>query len=231
MKISVTTIAPLWKEFLASVVSLAVVSYVDYITSDELLLIVFYFIPIAICAWHKKREIVLLLALVSGVCWVLADYGSGHHYSHPIYQFWNGFICFASFAAFGLVLQRLKTSFDEQARDKEELTKALDELKSSAGEIQKLRKELQVVCAWTNRIRVEGQWMTLSEFLTHSLHLNVSHGISPEAMKKMMETITQMEQPASDTGKGQDFPQPGLLPTEQGNRPPSPCKSTRHPAI
>jgi len=214
VKINETNIRSQWKEFLASVVSLAVVGYVDYLSGDELLLIVFYFIPIAICAWHKRREIVLLLALVSGVCWMLADYYSGHQYSHPIYYFWNGFICFSSFAAFGLVLQRLKTSFDEQAREKEELAKALDELKSSAGEIQKLRKELQVVCAWTNRIRVEGQWMTLSEFLTHSLHLNVSHGISPEAKKKMMETFTQMQQTSSDTGKGQDLPQPGLLPPE-----------------
>jgi K+-sensing histidine kinase KdpD len=222
VKINKTSIPSLWKEFLVSVVSLGVVSYVDYLSGDELLLVVFYFIPIAICAWHMRREIVLLLALVSGVCWVLADYYSGHQYSHPIYYFLNGFICFASFAAFGLVLQRLKKSFDEQARDREELAKALDELKSSTGEIQKLRTELQVVCAWTNRIKVEGQWMTLSEFLTHCLHLNVSHGISPEAMKKMMETITQMEQPSSNTGKGQDLPQPGLLFTEKEKRSPSP---------
>jgi K+-sensing histidine kinase KdpD len=221
VKINETNIPSQWKEFLASVVSLAVVSYVDYLTGDELLLVVFYFIPIAICAWHQRREMVLLLALVSGVCLMLADYYSGHHYSHPIYYFWNGFICFASFAAFGLVLQRLKASFDEQARGREELTKALDELKSSTSEIQKLQKELQVVCAWTNRLKVEGQWVTFSEFLTKYLHLDVSHGISPEAAKEMMETITQMGQPSSNTGKGQDLPKPGLLPVEKEKRSPS----------
>jgi K+-sensing histidine kinase KdpD len=222
LKINENNTASQWKQFLASVAALAVVSYMDYLTGSEVLLVVFYFIPIAICAWHQRRETVLLLALVGGVCWVLADYYSGHQYSHPLYYFWNGFICFASFAAFGLVLHRLKASLDEQARGREELAKALDELKASTSEIQKLQKELHVVCAWTNRIRIEGQWMTFNKFLTRHLHLNVSHGMSPEAEDNMIKNIEQLEQMASDDDKDQRFLQPALVPTKHENRPPSP---------
>jgi hypothetical protein len=41
---------------------------------------------------------------------------------------------------------------------------------------------LQVVCAWTQRIQVEGKWVTLDEFLTSKLNVRISHGISPEAL-------------------------------------------------
>ncbi len=52
--------------------------------------------------------------------------------------------------------------------------------------------KLQVVCAWTKRIRVEGKWMTFDEFLKNYLHFNLSHGISPEAMERLAKEIEEL---------------------------------------
>lgn len=50
-------------------------------------------------------------------------------------------------------------------------------------EIEELKNQTPVVCAWTDRIRIEDKWMNLTEFLSKRLHLQVSHGVSPEGMK------------------------------------------------
>jgi len=59
----------------------------------------------------------------------------------------------------------------------------------SPKEIQELQNQMQVVCAWTGRIKVDDQWMTISDFLSKRLHLTVSHGVSPEAMQKLLQEI------------------------------------------
>jgi PAS domain S-box-containing protein len=60
------------------------------------------------------------------------------------------------------------------------------DLTASQKEITKLREGLLTVCAWTKRIRYEGRWMAVDEFLRDYLHLNLTHGISEEAVTGMM---------------------------------------------
>lgn len=189
----------LWKEFLASVLSLLLVGYINFLTGNELLLIVFYFIPVAICAWYKPHRTVLFLSAVVGVSWGLADYFSGHQYAHPASRFWNAFICAAACAAFGMVLQRLRRNLDELAREKSRLNRMLAELQRADSEVRQLKINQSVVCAWTERIQVEGQWLTLSEFLTQRLHLEISHGISPQAHQKIMQSLNNPDRPPTTT--------------------------------
>jgi CheY-like chemotaxis protein len=56
-------------------------------------------------------------------------------------------------------------------------------------EMQELQKQMQIVCAWTGRIKVKGEWMTVAEFLSKRLHLAVTHGISPDALKEIVKKI------------------------------------------
>lgn len=51
-------------------------------------------------------------------------------------------------------------------------------------EIEHLMEKTPVVCAWTDRIKIGNQWMTLSEFLSKRLHLQITHGVSPEGMQQ-----------------------------------------------
>ena len=48
------------------------------------------------------------------------------------------------------------------------------DLTASHQEIAKLREGLLTVCAWTKRIRYDGRWMGMDEFLMDHLHLNLT---------------------------------------------------------
>jgi K+-sensing histidine kinase KdpD len=174
---------------LISLTSLAAVSYIDWVTGYEFLLFVFYFIPVCICAWYLGRVSVLAMALLSGVVWFAVDYLSRHFYSSEIVRYWNSLTCFLAFAIIGLVLRRLRQSLREQLKARQELTGALEEISQANQEMRKLQGQLQVVCAWTKRIRVEGKWVPLDEFLGTHLHIPVSHGISPEALEEIAKSL------------------------------------------
>ena len=39
-----------------------------------------------------------------------------------------------------------------------------------------------VMCAWTRRLKFDGQWLSVEDFLEHKFGLRVSHGISEQAI-------------------------------------------------
>jgi K+-sensing histidine kinase KdpD len=181
--------------FAASLASLVLVGFVDYITGYELYLDVFYFIPVSICAWQLRRRDVFVLALLCALTWGGVDFYVGHPYSSRFYWYWNIFIKFSSLIILGLVVQSLRRNLREQARARRELEKALDDLRQSAAEIEKLKDQLQVVCAWTKRIKIKGQWITFDRFLQDHLHVKLSHGMSPEAMSQFAKEIEEENKP------------------------------------
>jgi CheY-like chemotaxis protein len=58
---------------------------------------------------------------------------------------------------------------------------------SDGNGVEESQAEPQVVCAWTNRIKVDDVWMTMTEFLSQRLNVPVTHGISPEAMQAFLK--------------------------------------------
>jgi K+-sensing histidine kinase KdpD len=179
---------------------LLLVSYVDYATSDQFLFFVFYFIPVALCAWHLGRPAGLGMALLSGIAWWLADRLGGHHYSSEFFSYWNGSICFVAFAVIGLVVAQLKQTLDKREHTNAELAKTLADLEHSTETIRELRGNMQVVCAWTKQIQVQGRWVSIEEFLTNHLNIQLTHGISPEAIRALVEETE------SYSGKNQAVP-------------------------
>ena len=99
------------------------------------------------------------------------------------------FVFFVAFAIIGVGLHHLKRSWDAERKARQELELALVELQDSTREIRELQSQLQVVCAWTHRIRLEGKWVTLDEFLTNKLNVKISHGISPEALAQVKREL------------------------------------------
>jgi K+-sensing histidine kinase KdpD len=166
---------------------LLLVSYVDYATSDQFLFFVFYFIPVALCAWRLGRPAGLGMAFLSGIAWWLADRLSGHHYSSEFFSYWNGLICFVAFAVIGSVVAQLKQTSDKRKQTNAELAKTLADLEHSTEKIREMRENLQVVCAWTKQIQVQGEWMSIEKFLTNHLDIQLTHGISPEAVRALVE--------------------------------------------
>jgi PAS domain S-box-containing protein len=58
-----------------------------------------------------------------------------------------------------------------------------EQLSEAAAEIAKLRSQLVKVCAWTHRIQINDQWISIDDFLRHYLHLNLTHGMSMEGAR------------------------------------------------
>ena len=180
-----------WKVCLTSLLCLAAVSYVDYVTGYEFRFFVFYFIPVGACGWYLGRVAALSMALLSGATWFVVDVLSDHHYPHELIRYWNSFIFFLAFAIIGVGLDYLKRSRDEERQERQQLERALAELQESTSEIRNLQSQLQVVCAWTHRIRLESKWVTLDEFLTNKLNVKISHGISPEALAEIKRELNK----------------------------------------
>ena len=52
------------------------------------------------------------------------------------------------------------------------------QLAKAVSEIKRLQQGLLKVCTWTKRIRIDGKWISLDEFLTEHLHLKLIPGTS-----------------------------------------------------
>jgi hypothetical protein len=170
--------------FFASVISLAAMAYIDYITGYELIFSAAYLVPVSLCAWFLGRREVWLMSIACGFVSGFVDKYSGHTYSHYSILYLNSFVCFFVSVICGLLLRKLRGLMAEREQVNEELRKSLEDLGRSAEEIRKLQNGLQVVCAWTKQIKVGDQWMTPDEFLTAKLRLKLTHGISPEGMRQ-----------------------------------------------
>ena len=46
-----------------------------------------------------------------------------------------------------------------------------------------------VLCAWTHRIKFEGRWLTIEQFLEEQLGCQVTHGMSEEALRSMRQEL------------------------------------------
>jgi len=57
--------------------------------------------------------------------------------------------------------------------------------------LEKLQ-EFVTVCAWTGRVRFEGQWLRLDEYLKQQFNISVSHSLSQEAAEKMRIEIEEL---------------------------------------
>jgi hypothetical protein len=163
----------------------------DFATGQELAFSCAYLIPVSLTAWWFSRSWMIGMSAVSGFTAYVVDVLDGAEFSHPGIGYWNAFTCFVLSIVTGLVLSRLKGTLLERKEANEELRTALERLEASTVEIRKLQDGLQVVCAWTKRLKVGDTWMTPDEFLSTQLHLKLSHGISPEAVEELHKSALQ----------------------------------------
>jgi hypothetical protein len=185
------------KVILASLANLLVLSYGVYLAGYHFLFFVFFFIPVSMCGWYLGRTSVVCMAILTGVAWCVVDIVSNHQYPMEVFRYANTVICFLAFAIIGLLVQNLRRSLHEQLEVRQELEKALDEIRRSTEETRRLQGQLQVVCAWTKRINIEGRWVALDEFLTSKLNTQITYGVSPEAMQEVLHTVEKAEVPVA----------------------------------
>jgi len=177
--------------------SLVVMAVLDFVTGQEIVFSCAYLLPVSLTAWWFSRRWMIGMSIASGFTAFIVDELDGYEYSHPGIGYWNAFTCFVLCLITGLVLSRLKQTLRDRKKMNDELREALEKLEASTHEIRKLQEGLQVVCAWTKRLKVGDVWMTPDEFLSTQLHLKLSHGISPEAFEEFMKTLSVEMQDSS----------------------------------
>jgi len=71
---------------------------------------------------------------------------------------------------------------------------------ASAGLLMRRMRELEdliTVCAWTNRVKYKGEWVSFEQYLHRRFNLRFTHGISEEASRKLMLEEVELLRPSS----------------------------------
>lgn len=187
---------------------LGILGYIDYVTGWELNFFLFYYVPISIVAWKSSRRSGVIMALCCAVCWHVVDFAGNHPYSHAWYGVWNSGLRLVSFLILALALAKIREERQRLDSMNERLRVTVSDLENSLVQVRKMQKQIQLVCAWTNRIKHQGRWVKFEEFLSSNLQLKFSHGMSEEAAKQMMshldgEEVTSGLVPPSPATTGQ----------------------------
>ncbi len=104
----------------------------------------------------------------------------------------------------------LAAAMGESRRLESEQTRLIAELKTSADQVRRLQ-EFVTFCAWTGRVRWQNQWVSVETFLHERYHLNISHGISEEALTGFLKDLPPTlppHTPAPPPGREPDQPGP-----------------------
>ena len=97
-----------------SLVLLATVGALDYLTGYELSFSVFYLIPVAISAWYAGIHTGLVICVICAATWFLVDHVSGRQYSHFAIPFWNAGVRLGFFIIVASLLDRLHVALKFQ---------------------------------------------------------------------------------------------------------------------
>jgi hypothetical protein len=91
-----------------------------------------------------------------------------------------------------------------ERRFEAEQARLIEELRSSAAQVSRL-EEFVTFCAWSGRVRWRDEWVSVERFLRERYNLNISHGISDEAMGRI---LADAKAPAARAGSGGDPAKP-----------------------
>jgi signal transduction histidine kinase len=110
-----------WSMCVVSVALVLLIGLIDFETGYERSLSLFYLLPISLATWYCSLPFGLAMGLLSVVIWSLSDIAAGV----PGVRLWNGGMALASYAAFTMVLWRLRTVLEDLDRRVRERTAAL----------------------------------------------------------------------------------------------------------
>ncbi|MCX7887919.1 MAG: hypothetical protein N3B01_11785, partial [Verrucomicrobiae bacterium] len=142
----------------------ASVLLLDLLTSDYLLFPILFVIPVSLSAWFCKPRCAYVLAVLLPIGrFFIAAYLE--QTTPPTFALANAAIRIA-------VLVFLAHFVARTAR----LTK----------ELQGKYNDLVTVCAWSNTVQYDGEWLSFEQYLKKRFGIQVTHGISPSEAQKLI---------------------------------------------
>jgi light-regulated signal transduction histidine kinase (bacteriophytochrome) len=118
------------------------VGSVDYITGQEIDLVIFYLLPISLAAWFANRNIAIILCLISSAVEFLANAAAGRTYSHSLIAFWNSAVSFGFFLLYVFILSTLKKEYEKRIKLIKELKDSLAELNHTKEKLEQMSRDL-----------------------------------------------------------------------------------------
>lgn len=83
---------------------------------------------------------------------------------------------------------------DRVRRRTAELHARNEELSAASEKIRRLEGVVKM-CAWTRRLDLDGRWVPVEEWIQERLGLDITHGISPEALSAMEAEAAKISPP------------------------------------
>lgn len=187
------------KKLIAVLLTLGVIAALDFFTSYELRLSVFYYVPVFLASWFIGRKMGLLIALTASVIWAVIDYVNAAYYSSDFYRWWNIGIRATSFIFVAWLVAYLRSAIDGANRLAAANAKALRALEDATAELHALKGTMQTVCAWTKKIRDNDEWITLEQYIERHLLIKLTHGMSPEGRKMFYDESPSLQRSSTRT--------------------------------
>lgn len=93
---------------LVSILQVAVIGAIDYVTGYDLAFSPIYLFPIVTTTWFVSKNLGIVFALLSSIAWLAADYLTQHPYSNPSFFLWNTLIRLANYLVVVYLVARVK---------------------------------------------------------------------------------------------------------------------------
>jgi hypothetical protein len=175
------------------VLLLVATTSIDYLTGYELHFFVFYYLPIAFVAWYVGRSAAFALSVVAAAAWYVVEATTRPTDVSVAYGVWNTALRLFSFLIIAVVLSRIRRDSEREREANQKLARALADVEKSVEDIRRLQSQLQTVCAWTQRIKDEGEWIGFEEFMMKYFRLRFSHGISEDALQELQKQFEEAD--------------------------------------
>ena len=106
------------KQITAFLIACAVsgfIGYIDYVTGQEIVLTVFYLIPVAAAVWYADLIYGICVSILCSFLWHYIEVISGAAYSSPGVLYWDTFVLFSFMVIFAFLLDAVKKLLEKES--------------------------------------------------------------------------------------------------------------------
>jgi hypothetical protein len=147
----------------------------DLVTGPYLLFPIFFVIPVALAAWFYSPRLAYALGFLLPVGRLFIAMNVDVTSPFP-YMIVNALIRVGLLLFIAFLVSRT-------ARLTKELERRYD--------------DIVTLCAWSNTVEYQGEWISFEQYLLRRFNINTSHGMSPAEFQKAFEALRNNEHVAS----------------------------------